>query len=79
MILFGGKNMGFRHGQYLNCGIYEGDAQPSGGAWRGGREAWQKEMNHKEQPLGKLFLTMLHRLGVKADSFAGCSETLADV
>ncbi|MEM7474779.1 MAG: DUF1552 domain-containing protein [Planctomycetota bacterium] len=76
LILFGGKNLGFKHGQYLRCGIYEGDNQAAGGAWLGGREPWQKEMNHEEQPLGKLYLTMLQRLGVETDSFAGCTETL---
>ncbi len=75
LILIGGKNMGFKHGQYLN---YSGD-NPAGGPWSGGREPWQKEVTHEDIPLSNLFVTMLQRLGVKTDKFADSTGTLADV
>jgi len=75
LILAGGKNMGFKHGQYLN---YAGD-NPAGGPWNGGREPWQKKITHKDIPLSNLFVTMLQRLGVKTDRFADSTGVLADV
>ena len=75
LILAGGKNMGFRHGQYLN---YAGD-NPDGGAWKGGREPWQKEISHNDLPLANLFVTMLQRLGVQTEQFADSTGALADV
>ena len=72
LILAGGKNMGFKHGQYLN---YAGD-NPAGGPWNGGREPWQKEITHEDIPLSNLFVTMLQRLGVKADRFSDSTGTL---
>lgn len=66
LILAGGKNMGFKHGQYLNYG----PEKPAGGAWTGGREPWQKEIAHQDVPLSNLFVTMLQRLGVETDRFA---------
>ncbi|MCA9067084.1 MAG: hypothetical protein KDA96_28685, partial [Planctomycetaceae bacterium] len=75
LILAGGKSMGFKHGQYLN---YAG-ANPQGGAWEGGREPWQKEITHEDQPLANLFVTMLQRLGVQTDSFADSTGALEDV
>ncbi len=75
LILAGGKNMGFKHGQYLN---YAG-ASPQGGAWEGGREPWQKEITHEDQPLANLFVTMLQRLGVQTDSFADSTGALEEV
>ncbi len=79
LILAGGKRLGFRHGQYLKCGRYEAGIQPAGGAWKGGREPWQKEMNHEEQELTKLYVTMLRRLGAETESFAGQTDELAGV
>lgn len=75
LILTGGKNMGFRHGRYLN---YAGDDM-AGGPWNGGREPWQKEVTHEDIPLSNLFVTMLQRLGVETDTFADSSGTLSDV
>ena len=75
LILAGGKNMGFKHGQYLN---YAGD-NPAGGPWNGGREPWQKEITHEDIPLSNLFVTMLQRLGVKTDKFSDSTGTLAAV
>jgi hypothetical protein len=75
LILAGGKNMGFKHGQYLN---YAG-ANPAGGPWSGGREPWQKEVTHEDIPLSNLFVTMLQRLGVRTEKFADSTGTLDDV
>lgn len=75
LILAGGKNMGFKHGQYLNYG----PEKPAGGAWLGGTEPWQKEVDHEDIPLSNLFVTMLQRLGVETDTFAGNTGTIADV
>ncbi len=79
LILAGGKAMGLQHGQYLKCGKYTEGTQPAGGAWLGGREPWQKEMNHEEQPLANLYVTMLQRLGVETDSFANSTGALQTV
>jgi hypothetical protein len=75
LILAGGKNMGFQHGQYLN---FAGD-NPAGGPWNGGREPWQKEVSHEDIPLSNLFVTILNRLGVKTEKFADSTKALADV
>ena len=75
LILFGGKRMGFQHGQYLN--FIGGNA--FGGAWSGGREPWQREFAHEDKPLSNLFLTMLQRLGVDAASFAESTGTIAEL
>ena len=72
LILAGGKNMGFKHGQYLN---HAGD-NPAGGPWNGGREPWQKEAAHEDIPLSNLFVTMLQRLGVKTNKFADSTGKL---
>ena len=75
LILTGGKNMGFQHGQYLN----KGPDQPAGGAWTGGREPWQKEITHEDVPLSNLFVTVLQRLGVQTESFASSTGTVDEV
>ena len=57
LILTGGKNMGFKHGQYLNYG----PERPQGGPWLGGTEPWQREVAHEDIPLSNLFVTLLQR------------------
>ena len=74
LILAGGKNMGYRHGRYLD---YAG-GNAFGGAWSGGQEPWQREFEYEDKPLSNLFVTMLQRLGVETESFAG-SDGLIDV
>lgn len=66
LILAGGKNMGFRHGRYIN----RAGTKPQGGVWDGGREPWQKDATNEDVPLSNLFVTMLRRLGVEAESFS---------
>ena len=75
LILTGGKNMGFKHGQYLN---YAGDKQ-AGGAWNGGAEPWQQEASREDLPLSNLFVTMLQRLGVETERFADSSGTVDEI
>ncbi|MEL6108089.1 MAG: hypothetical protein AAFU85_18845, partial [Planctomycetota bacterium] len=75
LVLAGGKNMGFRHGQYIN----RGGSNPQGGAWEGGREPWQQEIAREDAPLGNLYVTMLNRLGVQAEEFADSDGTVDEV
>ncbi len=66
LILAGGKQMGFKHGQYIN----QAGMDFQGGPWLGKREPWQNKAKGEDQPLSNLFVTMLQRLGVQTDSFA---------
>ena len=75
LILAGGSNMGFKHGRYLN---YAGK-NPMGGAWRGGQEPYQKEINHEDEPLTRVFVTMLQQLGIETESFAGASGNFSEL
>ncbi|MEM7383779.1 MAG: DUF1552 domain-containing protein [Verrucomicrobiota bacterium] len=74
LLLFGGRNMGFRHGRYLK---YNHSNQTTSGI--ANDSGWQAEMRGRELPLSNLYLTMLHKLGVETDRFGGNTETLADV
>ncbi|MFK7739970.1 MAG: DUF1552 domain-containing protein [Planctomycetota bacterium] len=67
LVLAGGSQLGFQHGRYLNHA--GGDA--FAGAWKGGREPWQEEFEHDDLPLAHLYVTMLQRLGVDTNTFAG--------
>ena len=77
IILAGGRNMGFRHGQYLKFGTGNEDNQADAGV--SSDKGWRGQMTYEELPLARLYLTMLQRLGVEADAFAGCTETLPEV
>lgn len=77
LILLGGKNMGFRHGQYLKYGSGNEENQADAGATTD--KNWRTEMDYEELPLSNLFVTMLQRLGVETDSFGGSSKTLSEV
>ena len=75
LILAGGKQMGFKHGQYIN----HAGMNFQGGPWLGDREPWQDKAKGEDMPLSNLFVTMLQRLGVATDSFAdstGIIETI---
>lgn len=67
IILMGGKQMGFNHGQYIN----NAGANPQGGPWDGGQEPWQEDIQKEDAPLGNVYVTMLKQLGVQVDSFGG--------
>lgn len=75
LVLAGGKNMGFKHGQYIN----HAGANARGGAWDGGQEPWQKEITHEDRPLANLFVTMLQQLGVPTETFADSTDAVAEV
>lgn len=75
LVLAGGRNMGFKHGRYLN---YAG-GNPIGGAWRGGPEPYTREINHEDQPLSRVFVTMLQQLGLETDSFAGATGDFSEL
>jgi len=75
MILAGGKNMGLRHGQYIN----HAGMNFQGGPWLGKREPWQNEAKGEDLPLSNLFVTMLQRLGVEANSFADSTGTIEGI
>jgi len=76
LMLVGGKNMGFQHGQFLDfagAGAYRGGWAP------GDTEPWKLETAQEDLPLSNLYVTMLQRLGVETGSFAGNTGTLSEV
>ena len=75
LILTGGKNMGFKHGQYLN----QVGADAQAGAWDGRTEPWQKKATHIDEPLSNLFVTMLQGLGVRTEKFADSDGTVSEI
>lgn len=75
LILTGGKNMGFKHGQFLNRVGNEAQA----GAWDGRSEPWQKKATHIDDPLSNVFVTMLNGLGVQTERFADSTGTVAEL
>jgi hypothetical protein len=77
LILMGGRNMGFKHGQYLKYG--QGNNKHQATAGISSDAGWRGEMNFSELPTANLYLTMLHKLGIEAKSFAGSTKTLSEV
>lgn len=77
IISAGGKNLGFTNGRYLKFGTGNEDNQA--GAGIDTDAGWNSKMDVEELPLSKLFVTILQRMGVETDSFAGYSGTLARV
>ncbi len=75
IILAGGKNMGFAHGQYVN----HAGANFQGGPWMGDREPWQDKAKGEDLPLCNLFVTMLQRLGMRVDSFGDSTGKVENV
>jgi hypothetical protein len=74
IISAGGKNMGFRNGRYLKFG--KGNEDNQAGAGIDTDAGWQGEVQVEEEPLARLFTTILQRFGVETDSFAGIPGTL---
>lgn len=74
IISAGGKNLGFQNGRYLKFG--KGNEDNQAGAGIVTDAGWRGEMKVQEEPLALLFVTLLQRLGVETDSFAGVSGTL---
>ena len=77
LILVGGKNMGFQHGQYLKYGQGNEDNQADAGISTD--VGWRGKMDYQELPLSNLYLTMLHKLGIETDSFADSDRAYAEV
>jgi hypothetical protein len=77
LILAGGKNMGFKHGQYLKFGQGNEDNQATAGFSTD--DGWRQKMDFEEVPLSNLYLTILHKLGVETDRFSDSTSTLTDV
>ncbi len=77
LILAGGKNMGFQHGQYLKYGSGNEDNQATSGIRSD--VGWRGEMTFEELPLSDLYLSILHKLGVETNSFGGSSRALTGV
>lgn len=77
LILVGGKNMGFKHGQYLKYGQGNEDNQADAGISTDA--GWRGEMDYQELPLSNLYLTMLQKLGIETKTFGGSIKTLAEV
>jgi len=77
LILAGGKNMGFKHGQYLKYG--QGNENNQATAGFSTDEGWRQKMDFEEVPLSNLYLTMLHKLGVETNSFADSTNTLQGI
>ena len=77
IISAGGKNLGFTNGRYLKFG--KGNEDNQAGAGIDTDAGWQSKPEVEELPLAKLFVTILQRLGVETDSFAGHAGTLSRV
>lgn len=75
LILAGGKQMGFKHGQYIN----HAGMNFQGGPWLGKREPWQDEAKGEDRPLSNLYATMLKRLGVGTETFADSTGLIEEV
>ncbi|TWU54328.1 hypothetical protein Poly51_30450 [Rubripirellula tenax] len=75
LVLAGGRNMEIKHGKYLN---YAG-SNPISGAWSGGPEPYTKKIEQEDQPLTRVFVTMLQQLGMETNSFAGATGNFPDL
>lgn len=74
IISAGGKNLGFENGRYLKFGSGNEDNQAGAGIVTD--RGWQGKVEVEELPLSQLFVTVLQRLGVETESFAGITGTL---
>ena len=70
----GGKNLGFKNGRYLKFGKGNEDNQANAGIATDA--GWSGSIKAEELPLARLFVTVLQRLGVETESFAGSTGTL---
>ena len=77
IISAGGKNLGFKNGRYLKFGKGNEDNQANAGIVTDA--GWNGRIEAEELPLARLFVTVLQRLGVETESFAGTSGTLNKV
>lgn len=77
IISAGGRNLGFTNGRYLKFGTGNEDNQA--GAGIDTDSGWQSKVAVEEMPLAHLFVTILQRLGVATEEFAGHKGGLARV
>ena len=77
IISAGGKNLGFTNGRYLKFG--KGNEDNQAGAGIDTDAGWQSEAQVVEEPLALLFITLLQRMGIETESFAGITGTLSRV
>jgi len=77
IISAGGKNLGFTNGRYLKLG--KGNEDNQAGAGIDTDAGWQAEVSVEEEPLARLFVTLLQRFGVETETFAGIAGTLGRV
>jgi hypothetical protein len=69
IISAGGKNLGFQNGRYLK--FAKGDQNNQAYAGIDDDTGWQSDIGHHEIPLGHLFVTILQRMGLETNEFAG--------
>ena len=77
IISAGGKSLGFTNGRFLKFG--KGNEDNQAGAGIDTDAGWQGKVAVEELPLAKLFVTILQRLGIQTNSFAGQTGTLSRV
>jgi hypothetical protein len=65
----GGKNLGFKNGRFLRFGSGNEDNQAGAGIVTDA--GWKSKMDVEELPLAHLFVTILQRMGVRTNEFAG--------
>ena len=71
----GGSNLGFNNGRYLQyVNLLEDGSLPGAGVISDA--GWRGTAKEEDQPLGNLFVSILQRLGVETNTFAGCTGTL---
>ena len=74
----GGKNLGFNNGRYLQyVNLLEDGSLPGAGVISD--SGWRGTAKEEDQPLAHLFVTILQRLGVETDTFAGSTGGLKRV
>ncbi len=69
IISAGGKNLGFKNGRYLKFAKANEDNQAYAGVAED--SVWQSDPEHHELPLAHLFVTILTRMGIETNAFAG--------
>jgi len=78
IISAGGKNFGFENGRYLKLGKGNEDNQAGAGI-ASDNAGWKNDLEHEELPLAHFFVTILKRLGVETNEFAGYQGGLDQV
>jgi hypothetical protein len=69
IISAGGKNLGFQNGRYLKFGKGNEDNQAYAGI--ADDSGWESDLGSHELSLAHLFVTILNRMGIETNEFAG--------